>query len=268
MAVYPHLLTLAGIDSDAILFIVVAVIWGIGALIATLKKAAVNARRRTAERQGYREEPGSRAMPARPATPERTTHAPTPARPASARPARPQAETSRPSGGGDLMSDLESILRDQLGLEPSKKTTAPAQSTSPARPAAPTRPAAPARPMASQRAVRPARPAAPSRSASRPAAPVAQAVAATPQATPTPPSAGRQPREARLAREAPTAPSSRPHEAIKDSHQHAFDLPSERRRVAEVGAVPLRALLRGSGLRKAILMQEILGSPRSMKEWE
>jgi hypothetical protein len=64
------------------------------------------------------------------------------------------------------------------------------------------------------------------------------------------------------------APSSTPHAAISERHQRAFDLPSERIHTVDAAAVPLRSLLRGSGLRKAILMQEILGSPRSVREWE
>lgn len=226
------------VDPQLIVIAILAVVYGIAAVINFIRRMARAARQRL-----ERAAEGRQPIPPPVARPLTT---PSPVKPATTPAAPPSAE------GRDLMSDLETILRDQLGLDirpATKRPDAPAAPTATQPPAAPPRPMPPAAP----RSRRPAAPAPP-----RPVAPVRPAPLAMPaQAPPAP-----------VVENVDVhfpAPSGA--QAMTASSRAAP--PDARRTHAIVSrrAVPVRAMLSGGRLRDAIVLREILGPPRGDRPW-
>lgn len=270
---------LASDDAFQVVFILVIVfITVVNWIIQTVKKSASKMRQRSMD--GTK---GLQPMPMNQPQRQQTMQ-----QPQAARPQRPvQSPPPRPAtgGSGDLMGDLESILRDQLGLDIEKRQPArPAQQQTPPRPMQPT----PARPthQPQMQPSRPTRPARPGTAPSRTSQPV-------PIPAPRPPDVPR--RAARSVsdvqqradsaydikakspymtdaersstpRATPKRPQVDPAAARAARHHYEVD---KKRKVStdqSVTASRLRTALKGPSVRQAIVMAEILNPPSWMQD--
>lgn len=209
------------VDINTLIFAFVLVIWVLSVVVQAIRSVASQARRRFQELQEGRQAPRPSTF-ARPAPP---APGPTPA----------AAETPQ----RDLMSDLERVLREQLGLDiPPSRPAEPAQPTSAPPPTVAPVPEAPRR--------RPARPTRPARAAARVQPPVPAAPPPTEHAVES--------------QQAPREPAA-PRQAREVHHETAY---LERVRTAAARS-ELRRLLSGPNRRQAILLHEVIGPPCALR---
>ncbi len=251
-------------SGDLFQFIVAAVfigVWILSALITFVRRASEQARRRTQEAAR-----GHQPMHQEPPRP----------RPIRAEP-QPDAPPRQPTASQrELLTDLQTILRDQLGLpvetKPSPGPATP-QPEPPERPSRPPEPASPASPgWPPPRAARPA-PGSPTPSPASPARPRRRRVPAVPApSTPRPRVVEytRPPPAAREARPAPPGPRKpRVAETAEEAyHEHDLEAYRTRREHLSARRSRLRKALSGDSIRQAIVLMEILGKPRAERGWD
>jgi hypothetical protein len=262
LLVIPLPLDVKGIDINAIIIAFVIVVWIVGTAVQFIRNVAARTRRRVRELQEER-----RQVQWKPMAP------PSPPHPAQA---QPPPEPRRPIG--NVMADLETVLRDQLGLDLSplqsrkKAEEAPPAESAPSRPMRPVRPMQPRPPQVSA----PGAPAAPLHQRPQPARPARpmRPAAAAPMPLPAPHEEFRvQGLHEPIHAAAPTAPVAAAVSRPSVPLAAAAHMPPDAYLISEGPQAPLsradiRRLLSGQSRRRAILLQEIIGSSRSERGWD